>query len=191
MQRIQRGGAAVLALIGIVVFLVFGVITYMSYANKGNRYEQDIDAKYKDNENVYAQGTQAIMEIAQVPAMYVGDLTKVVTADIQGRYGPNGSSATMQWIKERGLSLDTKMYERIQQTILAFRGKFEDAQRGLLDQCRSYKTALGNMPGSAMYSFAGYPKFNLKEHCEIVTTDKARQTFETKRDSGITLRPAP
>jgi len=191
MYRSQRGTiSSLIAVVVIIVLATLALATFVSYANFGNRSEQTISAKYKDNENIYAQGTQAIVEIAQVPGMYRDDLQKLITADIQGRYGKDGSQATMQWLKERQLNLDASMYKQIQQTILAFRGKFENSQRELLDTCRSYKTSLGNVVGGTMMSIAGYPKIDLKEHCEIVTTDKARQTFETKRDTGIQLRPA-
>lgn len=192
MQRSQRGAISGTLITVILIAIVFaiGAMTLVSYFNYGNRTEQHISAKYKDNENIYAQGTQAVMEIAQVPAMYAADLKALITADIQGRYGKDGSQATFQWLKERNLTLDASMYKAIQNQILAFRGKFENSQRELLDTCRSYKTALGAFPGNIALGIVGYPKINLAEHCEIVTTDKARQTFETKRDSGIQLRPA-
>lgn len=196
MQRTQRGSAASTIIVIVVIAALIAVMVgmYASYYNFGNRSEQTISAKYKDNENIYAQGTQAVMEIAQVPGMYKNDLLELVKADIQGRYGKDGSQATMQWLKERDLHLDSSMYKAIQQQILAFRGKFENSQRELLDTCRSYKTSLGNFMGGTMLHIAGYPKINLNETCEIVTTEKARQTFDSKRDTGIQLpgglRPA-
>lgn len=188
----QRGNGTVIAL---VVAGILGAIFFMSYisaANFGNRTEMTLKAKMEDNENIYANGTQAIMEIAQVPAMYKNDLLEIVKADIQGRYGPNGSQATFQFLNERNIPIDQSMYKAIQQQILAFRGKFEIAQREMLDQRRAYETALGTFPKSIFLSMAGYPKLDLSKFT-IVTTDKARQTFETKRDSGIQLpglRPA-
>jgi hypothetical protein len=188
----QRGAVnivvpIVLALLGAILFF-----SYISAANFGNRTEMALKAKMEDNENIYANGTQAVMEIASVPTMYKNDLLEIVKADIQGRYGPNGSQATFQFLNERNIPLDQSMYKAIQQQILAFRGKFEIAQREMLDQRRAYETALGTFPRSMFLSLAGYPKLDLTKYT-IVTTDKARQTFETKRDSGIQLpglRPA-
>lgn len=191
-MRQQRGAVnivvpIVLALLGAILFF-----SYISAANFGNRTEMALKAKMEDNENIYANGTQAVMEIASVPTMYKNDLLEIVKADIQGRYGPNGSQATFQFLNERNIPLDQSMYKAIQQQILAFRGKFEIAQREMLDQRRAYETALGTFPRSMFLSLAGYPKLDLTKYT-IVTTDKARQTFETKRDSGIQLpglRPA-
>ena len=188
----ERGNGTIIALVVVAVLGAILVMSYISAANFGNRTEMTLKAKMEDNENIYANGTQAIMEIAQVPAMYKNDLLEIVKADIQGRYGPNGSQATFQFLNERNIPIDQSMYKAIQQQILAFRGKFEIAQREMLDQRRAYETALGTFPKSMFLSMAGYPKLDLSKYT-IVTTDKARQTFETKRDSGIqlpSLRPA-
>ena len=188
-MKYQRGGVNIIAIVGLVLFGAVLFFSYISAANFGNRTEVSLKAKMEDNENVYANGTQAIMEIAQVPAMYKSDLLEIVKADIQGRYGPNGSQATFQWLNERQIPIDQSMYKAIQQQIVAFRGKFEIAQREMIDQRRSYETALGTFPKSIFLSLAGYPKIDLSKYV-IVTTEKARQTFETKRDTGIQLRPA-
>lgn len=190
----QRGAVSggLIALIVVGLLAVLFIPMYISAMNYGARTELTLNTKLQDNENIYAQGTQAIMEIAQVPQMYKNDLMEIVKADIQGRYGKDGSQATVQWFKERQLNLDSSMYRAIQQQILAFRGKFETAQRELLDQRNQYEIALNTFPRSVMLSMAGYPKVDLKKF-DIVTTNKARQTFETKRDDGIQLpglRPA-
>ena len=190
--RNQRGlatGAIIGAIaVGFVAVAVIG--SYVSAANQGNRLEVAISAKYQDNENVYASGSQKIVEIAQVPAMYVEDITKVTTAAIGGRYGADGSKAVFQMLREQNPQLDSSMYKKIQQVIESFRDEFKNSQTALLDQCRNYETLRGNVWSGFWLNLARYPKKDITKMCTIVTTDKARQTFETKRDTGITLRPA-
>lgn len=191
MKRSQFGAISnnllILVVIGLLALII--IPSYISAANYGNRTEVALRAKMEDNENIYAQGTQKVMEIAQVPAMYRDDLKTVITAAIQGRYGENGSQATFQWLKEQNPGLDASMYTKIQQVIESFRNEFKNAQTGMLDMRRSYETALGSVWQGMWLRIAGYPKLDLSKFT-IVTTDKARQTFETKRDSGIQLRPA-
>ena len=180
-----------LSIVGVAAVIALGAVgSYISYANYGNRAEVAIKAKYADNENVYANGTQKVMEIAQVPSMYKDDLKEVFTAAIQGRYGENGSQATFQWLKEQNPQLDSGMYVKIQQVIEAFRNEFKNAQTALLDQCRSYETNRGYVWAGFWLNMAGYPKKDIDKMCTIVSTSKAAQTFETKRDTGIQLRPA-
>ena len=191
----QFGSSTVNIIVAIaVVVSIFLLIvpSYISAANYGNRVENTLKTKVEDNENIYAQGTQAVMEIAQVPGMYKADLLELVKADIQGRYGKDGSQATMQWLKERQLNLDASMYKAIQQQILAFRNKFEVSQREMLDQRNTYQVALGTVWQGFWLRLAGYPRIDLSKFT-IVTTDRARNAFETKRDAGLdlgTLRPA-
>jgi uncharacterized protein (UPF0333 family) len=189
----RQRGIATTAIISLVAvgFLAVAVIgSYVSAANQGNRLEVAIKAKYADNENVYASGSQKIIEIAQVPAMYVEDVTKVTTAAIGGRYGADGSKAVFQMLREQNPQLDSGMYKKIQQVIESFRDEFKNSQTALLDQCRNYETLRGNVWSGFWLNIAGYPKKDIDKMCTIVTTDKARQTFETKRDTGIQLRPS-
>ena len=66
-KNLPQRGASTLAVIAVVGFIALGAIgSYISYANYGNRTEVAIKAKYADNENVYAQGTQKVVEVGQV-----------------------------------------------------------------------------------------------------------------------------
>lgn len=179
------------SIIGLIIAAAIGISvigSYISYANYGNRTERALVAKVDDNQNIYANGTQKIMEIAQVPTMYKNDLKEIVTAAIQGRYGAQGSQATFQFLKEQNPSLDPSMYKKIQQVIEGFRNEFQQGQKEMLDMRRSYETSLGNVWGGTWLSMAGYPKVDMKQF-QIVTTDKAASTFSTHRDSGIQLLP--
>jgi hypothetical protein len=53
---------------------------------------------------------------------------------------------------------------------------------------RTYKTQLGNVYSGFWLSMAGYPRTDLHKF-DIVTTDKAANTFKTHRDTGVQLRP--
>jgi uncharacterized protein (UPF0333 family) len=192
-RKLSLGGISpgVIAGIAIGSVLLIGVITsYVGAANQGNQLEVAIKAKYADNENVYANGTQKVIEIAQVPEMYRDDLSKVTRDAIGGRYGEGGSKAVFQMLREQNPTLDASMYTRIQQVIEAFRNEFKNSQTALLDQCRNYETLRGNVWSGFWMARAGYPKRDIDKMCTIVSTAKAAQTFETKRDTGIQLRKA-
>ena len=191
----QRGviSGGLIAALGFVGFLVIvvgmAIVSYISAANYGNRMENQLLTKVENNQNIYANGTQKIIEIAQVPAMYVDDLTKVTQAAIGGRYGANGSQAVFQMLREQNPQLDSKMYTKIQQVIESFRDEFKNNQTSMLDIRNTYKTALGTVWQGFWLKMAGYPKTDLSKF-DIVTTDKAAETFRTKRDTGVQLRPA-
>ena len=177
-------GSAVLA--AAITILATG--SYISAANYGNAIEQRLEAKQKDNENVYASYGQKIAEVSQIPSMYTDDLLKLTTAAIQGRYGTNGTQSTMIWIKEQNPSLDPAMHNKIIQLIESGRDEFKNAQTGMLDIKRSYKASLGTIWKGFWLKRAGYPKLDLDEY-DIVTTDDASTAFKTKREQKLILRP--
>lgn len=183
----QRGSAALIALIAIVVFLLaaaaIAFASYVSAYDFGNRMDNQLIALQKENKNVYAQGTQKILEIAQVPSMYTDDFKKIVEADIQGRYGKEGSKAMSQWITEHDVKIDTKMYEKIQQTIEAFRNEFQVKQTRMIDVARAYKVGIGSLWQGFWLRMAGFPKINLEDFNPI-TTEQTEAVFKAGKESG-------
>lgn len=181
----------VLCLIGVVaVFGVFGCVLVgigVSANNQAVRYETQIQAQHKQNQNVLSQYSHKISEAVQVPAMYKDDFTKVVSAQMQGRYGESGSQATMQWIKEHNINFDSSMYSQIQRMIEAGRNDFEKEQKTLLDVKRSYLTKLDTVPSGLVMKLIGFPKIDLNKY-DIVTSGYSDKAFSSGKENGLKLR---
>jgi len=164
------------------------VSAYIGAANSGNEYEQVLIAQLKNNENILAQYSQKVMEVAQVPEMYRDDVIKVVTASMAGRYGEKGSQATWQWLKEQNPTLDVSAYTKIQQIIESGRNEFQNAQTTLLDKKRVYQTQLGYLWTGFWLRTAGYPKIDLSKY-DVVSNDYASEAFKGLKERGpIQLR---
>ena len=188
-MRKQNGNVLIGVIIAIAIILCLAVpaiFGYVSAYNLGNRTENQLTAMLENNENIYANGTQKVIEIAQVPSMYAEQVGKVTREAIQGRYGQDGSKAVFQFLQEQNPELDPAIFAKIQVVIEEFRNKFELAQRDMIDVKRMYNTQLGSLWTGFWLGVAGYPKVDMKKF-EIVTTERARQTFDTKRDQGINL----
>jgi hypothetical protein len=164
-----------------------GITSYISAYNTGNRLEQTIKATYEDNQNVLAQYSNRIAEAAQIPAMQRDDLTAVVTAALDARYGEDGSRAMFQWIQEQNPSIDSTVYVELQRIIVAGRQDFQTAQTRLIDQKRVYETALGSFWQGTWMGVAGYPRIDLDEY-NIVTNARAEEAFSTGQEEPIQLR---
>lgn len=177
----------VLGSIALVVFLVVGM--FVSANNYGVKAETSIVATYDNNRNILSNYGKKVVEATQVPAMYSDDLKKIVSASMEGRYGSDGSKATMQWLKETNIPFDASIYKQIQQIIEAGRNEFQVNQTRLVDEKRAYQTELGMFPRSVFMSMLGFPKIDLKKY-DIVTDDRTETAFETKREEAIQLRPA-
>lgn len=181
---------ALIATIGALVFLLLVALVvwgqYTGAYRYGNKTEQQLTSIRENNQNIYAQGTQKVLEIAQVPGMFKDDYAAVIKADIEGRYGKDGSRATVQFLKEHDIHLDPSMYTKIQQTIEAFRDEFKNNQTRMIDVKRSYTTALGNdyfMGQGWWLNMAGYPKVDLAQFKPIIT-DATDEVYKRGKESG-------
>jgi hypothetical protein len=169
---------------------IFAVVSYSSAVAFGAQSERQLQATLDNNKNILGNYTTRVAEMAQVPAMARDDLKEVMEAAFNGRYGDNGSQATMQWIKEAYPgTLDPVLYRNIQATIESGRLDFQRNQTLLLDQKRVYQTNLDYVFKGFWLRLAGYPKINL-DSIKIVTSSSAERSFETGVDDGVTLRPA-
>lgn len=178
-----------IAVIGVLLVIVaVGVGSYISNYNYGNMAEKQIQAEYTNMENILAQYSLKVKEVAQVPDMMADDLARVSREAMTGRYGADGSKAMFQWIQENYPGqLDASVYKQIQQVIEAGRNKFENAQTKFIDTKRVYETNLGYFWKGLWLRIAGYPKINLEDY-KIISSGHAQKAFETGVDEVIQLR---
>lgn len=175
----------IVATLGILIMLVVGM--FISANNYGVQAEQSIVASYDDNRNILSNYSKKVVEATQVPKMYTEDLTKVVTASMEGRYGQDGSKAAFQWLKEMNIPFDSSVYKKVQQIIESGRNDFQAGQTTLVDKKRAYQTELGKFPRGVFMNILGFPKIDLKKY-DIVTDNRTESAFETKREEAIKLR---
>lgn len=191
MKHFERGSAAVIALVSILgLFIAIGIgiaVMYFSASNYAVKAETQLEATWTNNQNILGQYTLKVQEIASVPEMYKNDLKEVLSAEFAGRYGKDGSKATMQWIHERSNNFDSSMYTKIQQVIEAGRNEFQAAQTRLVDEKRAYVTELGTVPRSWFLSMAGFPRVDLNKYKPVVAGDTAK-AFETGVQAPVKLR---
>lgn len=170
----------VVAFIAAIALTLFG--SYVSAVNYGATAEAGIKAAYTNNQNVLAQYSQKVQEVAQVPGMYTEDFTKVTRAAIEGRYGADGSKAVFQWLKEQNPQLDSKVYVKVQQVVESGRDEFKTAQTRLIDEKRVYETALNTFWRGMWLRIAGYPKINLDDY-KVITTAQTDATFAAGKEA--------
>ena len=192
MKIYQRGSAAVVALIVILVLVVataaVALFSYVSANNYGASIEAQLNGLRDNNQNVLAQGQQKVMEAAQVPTMYKDDFKEIITADVQGRYGKDGSKATFQWLKEHNVNVDAELYRKIQQLIESYRDEFKNSQTKMIDVRRQYEASLGFFWQGMWLRIAGFPKLNMNDFKPIIT-DSVEQVYkEGKEHTRLQLR---
>lgn len=161
------------------------IANWVSYSNFGNEQEQTINASYENNKNILGQYSLKVKEAAKVSDKYSDALTKVIEGALTARYGDEGSQAAMQWITEQNPNMDAQVFIKIQQIIESGRNEFQVSQTSLLDKCRIYKTNLGYVWGGFWLKLAGYPKDGLEKRCTAITSDYAKDAFNTGVEKGV------
>jgi len=177
------------ALVGFVVLIGGGlVIGYVSFSNDANGLEVDITSQYTQMKNVYDNGWKEVMETAQVPESYRDDMIKVWQTALSGRYGANGSQATMQFIKEANPNMNSKLYERVQDKIESFHATFSASQTKLISEKQTYNRMLNATTSGRLYNFVGkYPHIHIgipsgsTDDYAILTSDKTETDFTKHR----------
>jgi len=190
-MKSERGAISVLAvtllaILGVVLFLGASlVIGYISFGNEANRFENSITAAYTNNQNVYDNGWKTVVEKAQVPAEYTKQLKDLYTNAITGRYGPTGSRALFQFIKEQNPTLDPGMFIQIQQSVEVFHNQFAQAQTELVSRKQEYQNLYtGTMHGRFYNTIAHYPHIDMSKY-DIVTSEKTQTDFGTKKAAPL------
>ena len=182
----QKGSGLI---VGLAIAGVFGVIavaaigSYVSAANYGNRTEQQLQAKYTDNENVLSSGYQQLKGVAGVTKMATQDQIDLFKAAVTGRYGADGSKAVFQSITEANPVQDPQLYRKVQQVVESTQKEFQLSQTQMLDIKRSYQTELGSVWKGMWLGFAGYPKLDLSKFA-IVSSEGASEAFRTKKQAA-------
>ena len=183
-NQIGSGLVIGLAALAIVVLLIGTVaVSYISAANYGNRTEQQLKAKYQDNENVLSSGYQQLKGVAGVTKMATQDQIDLFKAAITGRYGADGSKAVFQMITENNPVQDPQLYRKVQQIVESTQKEFQASQTQMLDIKRSYETELGSVWKGMWLDFAGYPKIDLSKYV-IISSEGASEAFRTKKQAA-------
>jgi len=173
----SKTAITVLTIVGIIVGIAVLLATslafgYVNFGNEANRSENGIVAAWTNNKNVYDNGWKTVMEKAQVPKEYIGQMKDVYDGVMKGRYGPNGSQALLQFIKEQNPTIDASVYRDIQQAVEIFHNQFAQAQTELVSRKQEYQNLLtGTMHGRFYNLVAHYPHIDLSKY-DIVTSTK-------------------
>lgn len=177
-------GGAILSIIMVGVFIVMYV---MGVYNQGNTYEKALIAERDNNRNILSNYGKKVVEAAQIPEMQRDDVMKIVKATMEGRYGSDGSKASMQWIKENNIQIDSAVYARLQRLIESGRNEFSAGQTKLISVKQEYTKILDSVPRGFVMRFVGYPKIDLTQF-DIVSDDRTETAFKTLKEEAIQIR---
>ncbi len=187
-SKISPKVIALLAASVVIGTVFFGfVLGAFSYRGKCVAMEAKLNAQLESNKSSLATHVNTIREMVQVPEMYRDDLTKVIEATMQGRYGKDGSKAVFQFITEHGQSYDSSLYTKIETAIEAGRTRFDADQRQLMDEKREYEVLLKGNDSVFYGGFFHFPTIDMDKF-KVVTNAETDAAFASGKSEPLKLR---
>jgi LemA protein len=165
----------------IAVFCLIGGVSACGNYNKFIKLEEQVEAIHKDMENVHGSINNNIKSQGLTTEKYGTMVLESIKAAMSGRYGSGGSKAAVQWIQEKNPEIDSEMFKKLQNVIEASYNKFENVQRSKIDVLRQYKTELRSFPNNIYAGLFGFPKSNLKDLEEVISTEDSKEMMKTKK----------
>lgn len=175
--------------LGVVAAILAVSFVYLSwsYHDQGVVYESTIEAQVKANSVKYSQFTQTAVEQMGIAREQRDAVSKIIKDGIEGRFGPNGSSAMVQAFKEAyPANFDGALYGKIMTTIEVGRTEFAFEQKQLISKVQIYENALNKKWSGMWLKNEGYPKIDLKDpRYNPIVTASTKKAFETGVDEGV------
>jgi Na+-transporting NADH:ubiquinone oxidoreductase subunit NqrC len=182
-RAVQRGecitGCIIFVALGLV--LVAGVVfTGISYHNSEVDLRNQIEAQQQKCEVIFDQVWKIISQQAQITEEHRDSFRDIYVDIMDARY-QNGSGTLMSWIQEKNPSFDSKLFEKLMNTVEEQRLVFSREQTALISLHQQHKAMLQRFPGNVLL-------FNRKEvPIQLVTSSKTQSSFATGADDDVNL----
>jgi hypothetical protein len=166
-----------LALIIAGVFLFILMIMYFAYNNREVALRKEADAQRGKIESVYDTMWKVLKQEAGVTEQYRKTFEEIYPKLIAGRYG----EGLAKFVRESNPDFDTRLYDKLMQSIESQRAYFATAQQRMLDIIRERETLIESMP-------AGWFIRNKSKIEYVVISSEITQTvLQTRREDNVEL----
>ena len=176
-------GASIVFVMFLVIMMIAG--SAISNYNAFVKLEEQVEAIHKDMENAHGSIHNQIKSQGLTVQNYGDTVIKAINMAISGRYGEGGVKSAWTWIQEKNPEIDPSLHKSLMQVIEAGYNKFENIQRNKIDVLRTYKTKMRTFPDNIWAGIFGFPKSNLKDLEEVISTESSKEMMDTKKMKTI------
>lgn len=169
-----------IALIVVGVIVIALVAMYFAYNNREVALRKEADAQRGKIESVYDMMWKTLKQEAGVTDQYRQTFEKIYPELIAGRYSGNNNEL-FRMIQEQNPNFDTRLYDKLMQSIEVQRALFASSQQRMLDIIRERETLLEQMPSKWFISDRS------KIEYEVITSDVTAEAVRTRRENDIEL----
>lgn len=170
----------------LVPIIVVGVLAvtliamYFVYNNREVALRKEADAQRGKIESVYDTMWKVLKQEAGVTEQYRKTFEEIYPKLISGRYSADGDGL-LKMIQESNPSFDTRLYDKLMQSIEVQRAYFASAQQRMLDIIRERGTLLESMPSG------WFIRNRMKIEYEVISSEKTQEVLRTRREDDVEL----
>ena len=163
---------------GAVVIILIAM--YFTFNNKEVALRKEAEAQRGKIESVYDTMGKVLKQEAGVTEQYRKTFEEIYPKLISGRYEKDGGQL-LKMIQESNPAFDTRLYDKLMQSIEVQRAYFATAQQRMLDILRERETLLESMPQCWFISN------KTKIDYQVISSTVTQNIMATRRDDDIEL----
>lgn len=167
-----------LIILGVVVLAL--VAMYFHYNNREVALRKEAEAQKGKIESVYDTMWKTLKQEAGVTDQYRKTFEEIYPKLISGRYSQDGKEL-MKFIQESNPEFDTRLYDKLMQSIEAQRAYFASSQQRMLDIIRERETLLEQMPSGWFISNKS------KIEYVVISSTASKDTMVSRREDDVEL----
>lgn len=169
----------------IIICIVAGLLLillmmYFSYNNREIALRKEAQAQEGKIETVHDTMWKTLKQEAGVSEKYRETFEKIYPQLISGRY-TSEKEPLFKMIQESNPEFDTKLYDKLMQSIESQRAYFASSQQRMLDIIREHDTICETMPA------CWFIKNKSKIEYTIISSSQTSEVMKTRRDDNIDL----
>ncbi|MBQ8423651.1 MAG: hypothetical protein IJY36_05285 [Coprobacter sp.] len=162
------------------ILLLILIVMYFKYNNREVSLRKEAEAQRGKIESVHDTMWKVLKQEAGVTEQYRQSFERIYPELIAGRYAGDGKNL-IKMIQESNPMFDTKLYDKLMQSIEVQRAYFASAQQRMLDIIRERETLLESMP-------SGWFIRNKQEiEYEVISSTITQEIITSRRDDNIEL----
>lgn len=163
---------------GAVVIILIAM--YFTFNNKEVALRKEAEAQRGKIESVYDTMWKVLKQEAGVTEQYRKTFEEIYPKLIAGRYEKDGGQL-LKMIQESNPAFDTRLYDKLMQSIEVQRAYFATTQQRMLDILRERETLLESMPQCWFISN------KTKIDYQVISSTVTQNVMATRRDDDIEL----
>jgi len=177
----MKGLTGIVVGIGILVVVGIGLIVgCLSIYNAEITLRTQVEAKSQERDIVFDNTWKIIQQQAQVSEKYTETFKEIYPLLMSERY-KEGEAQLAKLVLEANPTLDTRLFEKLMNSIEVQRTIFARTQKELIDINREHTLLISKFPASIFFSLIGRDSIIIT----LVTSERTKQIIQAGEENNL------